>query len=193
MSLIDRDKNGGGGGGVQSVTGDAVDNTDPLNPTISKGASIILRSQSTINLGNATNPSFLLNAIVEHSRGVTLTDASEGVIRNDTGRPLNMIGSFSYNPDQTSGGRSVIHIISETSTDGVTWTGNLNSDRKVEITSSTESWQTKSSDVVGWQPGDYLRFRFFTGQGGIRFVVTGVEVLGQVFNSPSVRWSLAEV
>lgn len=183
-----------GGSGISSVSGALVDNSDPQNPIIEDKACIVMHSNNTlIDLGFAADPSFFEDAVVDFAKGVQLTDAATGTVRNVSGRVLNMMGFITVNPRLDSGGNSAYIIISETSPDDINWVGNLDSKRRIELTNTSETVQTKSSKIIGWQPNHDLRFRFFKGSGNISFRRTAAAALGQTFTTDSISWSMREL
>jgi hypothetical protein len=159
-------------------------------------ASFLATTNTTIPInGDSVNPSFLpIDAIIA-PEGVELGNASEGSVKNITGRIIGkMTGSVSFNPDVTGGGTKRIVIVSETSIDnGATWQGNLNSIRKVEIGSATESFKTNVSLLVDWPDQALLRFRAFDETTvGLDLVSESGTILGQPFTGPSLVWDLSE-
>ncbi len=163
---------GGGGGGVQSVSGDSVDNTDPLNPIVNEVPeltfSVLTRDVIPIS-DNPLSPTYLTGLeISEQTGGFELVTtgpwADTGAVLNNTGFDIDVMGTFSYYPDN-SGGTSRIDMWSETSTDGIAITENDDSARSIEVSSSGESSGTKSSRFTGWKSGDMVRF-VFTDDGG---------------------------
>ena len=130
---------------------------------------------------------------VDKIKGMSLTNQAEGIIRNDTGRTIElMTGTINFNPIIASGTASLI-IISERSSDGVAWTGNLESKRQVEISNNTETFATKLSVVTNWLPGELVRFRVYLVTGNLTLEPnSSVALGGQTFFSPSVAWSLVE-
>lgn len=186
---------GGGTGGVQSVTGELVDNTDPLNPAVKNGASFFASSFDTITITDSTVlPSFLGPLTLDHNDEITLIDAVTGAVRNDSGRVITMTGSINYNPNKGGGGTTTLNLVSERSDDnGVTWFGNLNSRRSIEINNSGESFGTKLSLIVDWEPGQLLRFRAWRVSGSLVFESSDASALGQTFTTPSLVWELSEI
>lgn len=184
-------------GVVESVSGTLLDNADPQNPIVKKGASFFASNLNTSDIvinDTPATPSFLGPLKLDHADEITLVDASNGTMRNDTGRTISMTGSISYNPDKGGGGPTTLNLISERSDDdGVTWFGNLNSRRTVEISNSGESFGTKISIITDWLPGQLLRFRAWRVSGLLSFVSTDVTALGETYTTPSLVWELSEI
>lgn len=182
---------------VELVTGVLVDNTDPQKPFIKKGASFFASNANATAIvidDTPALPSFLGPLKIDHSDEITLVDAANGTMRNDTGRTISMTGSINYNPDKGGGGNTLLNLISERSNDnGATWFGNLNSRRPVEISNSSESFGTKVSLIIDWLPGQLLRFRAWRVGGALSFVSTSTTALGESYTTPSLVWELSEI
>jgi hypothetical protein len=158
-------------------------------------ASLVAISNAVIPINDsAVNPSFFVIDDVSQSVGITLEDGATGTVKNSTGRDISeMVGSISFQPDVTGGTIRRMVIVSETSADNLTWLGNLNSIRKVEIGTSSESFKTNVSLVDNWAAGSYLRFRAYDeADGGLDLTPTSATILGQSFTGPSLIWSLVE-
>lgn len=186
-----------GGAGVQSVSGALLDNSDPQNPIVKKGASFFASNLNTNDIiinDTPASPSFLGPLKLDHADEISLVDAANGTMRNDTGRLISMTGSISYNPDKGGGGTTTLNLISERSNDnGATWFGNVNSRRTVEISNNGESFGTKISSIIDWEPGQLLRFRAWRVAGSLSFVSTDVAALGETYTTPSIVWELSEI
>lgn len=171
------------GGGVQSVTGDSVDNADARNPVVLQDVILsfsVLTRERIPNAGGISddplNPTYLTGLTISEQTGgfeivTTGPWANTGAVLNNTGFDLDVIGTFSYYPDN-SGATSRIDMWSETSTDGVSIIENEDSARSIEIPNNGESSATKSSRFTNWANGDMVRFAFTdTGGGACSFVV----------------------
>lgn len=121
-----------------------------------------------------------------------IVDSATGSVKNTGADIDSAIGSISYQPSRTGGGAAnSLYIISEISTDGITWTKNLNSARKIEIPSDGETFKTSVSFVEQWLSGEYLRFKFYTlGGGSISFTPESVTLEGEVISGYSIVWVL---
>lgn len=179
---------------LDEVTGKATI-TNPSADVVDNGGAFSASCTSTVNIPtSSTNPAFLGPLILDYAKDITLVNAAEGTVRNDTGRTITMSGSISYNPDKGGGGTTTLNIVSERSADnGTTWVGNLDSKRTVEISNNTESFGTKVSWIITWAPGELLRFRAWINGGTLDFVTSSDTALGQTFNTPSVIWLLTEM
>ena len=159
-------------------------------------ASFLATTNSVIPInGDSVNPSFLPIDLLIAPDGVEIGTAAEGSVKNISGRLIRkMTGSVSFNPDVTGGGTKRIVIVSETSIDNqVTWQGNLNSIRKVEIGSATESFKTNVSLLIDWPDQAFLRFRAFDETGaGLDLVPESGTIMGQPFTGPALVWDLSE-
>lgn len=118
--------------------------------------------------------------------------ANTGAILNNTGFDLDMIGAFDFFADN-SGATSTLEWWSETSADGILITPNALSHRRIEVSSSNETTQTKSSRMNGWSHGTMLRFAVYDSGGGtIQLTTTTVQANGTTsVTQPSFFWSLA--
>jgi len=164
-------------GGVESVTGDLVDNTDPLNPIVNENPeltfSVFTRETIPNTGGISANPAAPTYAtgleISEQTGGFELVTtgpwANTGAVLNNTGFDIDVMGTFSYYPNN-SGGTSRVDMWSETSTDGITITENDDSARSIEISGTGETSSTKSSRFTAWSNGDMIRFVFTDSGGG---------------------------
>lgn len=159
-------------------------------------ASFMATTNATISVnGDSAAPSFLPIDALENPVGISLVNALEGSIRNDTGHEIKtMTGTVSFNPDVTGGGTKRVVLVSETSIDnGLTWQGNLNSIRKVEIGSTTESFKTNVSLVIDWPDNSILRFRAYDETlAGLDFIAEAETILAQSFTGPALVWDLSE-
>lgn len=148
----------------------------------------------TIN-DSPTAPSFFTDLELNpNSKGFELTPAT-GAIRNVSGRLLKAcVGSISFQPNKGVGGVTLLHLWSERSSDGVTWTQNENSLRSIEISNSGETFKTSISAVGDLADGEYTRFRCYALSGGaIDFVSPTDTVLGgEVIRGASIIWELSE-
>lgn len=196
MKTLFVNESSSGGGGVESVTGHLVDNTDPLNPVLIQRASFIATNANATDISittSSTTPSFFGPLMDNLSSGISLVDATTGTLRNDTGRTISMTGTINFNPDKGGGGTTQLNIVSERATTlGGPWVGNLESKRTVEISNNSESFATKLSLIIDWEPNQLLRFRGWINGGSLDFVVSSVSAIGQTFVSPSIAWELTE-
>ena len=138
-------------------------------------------------------PSFLGPIEMNSSSGISLVDAATGTMRNDTGRTISMTGTINYNPDKGGGGTTTLNLVSERSNDGVTWFGNLESRRSMEVSNNSESFGTKLSLIIDWLPNQQLRFRAWRVDGTLSFVSSTVAAIGENYVTPSLVWELSEL
>lgn len=187
------------GGGVQSVTGDLVDNADPLNPIINAEPTLsfsVLTRERIPNTGGISsdplNPTYLTGLeISEQTGGFELVTtgpwANTGAVLNNTGEGvvIDMMGTFTFNPDN-SGGASRVEMWSETSSDGITIIENDDSARKIEVPSAAETTGSKASRFTNVNHGDMIRFAFVdTGTGSVAFVPISVISTQGTVRAPS--------
>ena len=79
----------GGGGGVQSVTGEGVDNADPANPIIIDKSYFIASTESTVSINaDPSSPSFLTGLIASSNTENFTVSAVDGSVINNTGRTI---------------------------------------------------------------------------------------------------------
>lgn len=144
------------------------------------------------------NPTYLTGLVFgEQAGGFELVTtgpwANTGAVLNNTGFEVDVIGTFSYYPDNSSG-TSRIDIWSETSADGITITENANSARSIEVAGTGESSGTKSSRFTAWKNGEMVRFAFTdTGSGACAFSVPVVSTTQGTIDAPSFSFQEAVV
>lgn len=168
---------------------------DPSSSKLKTNTAFVAHSLTNVEVSqNITNPSYLAPITMIKARGIGIFNGADGSLINNTGSLLTMIGTISFNPDKGSGGAVGLEIISERSNDGgLTWFGNLESRRSVEISNSGESFGTKLSIVQDWAPLQLLRFRVWVSQGELTLVSTPTVVLGEEYTSPSIVWHLSAI
>lgn len=153
----------------------------------------LLSTDTIVISSDADSPSYLTGFTSEYLKGISLTDVATGTVRNDSGKTLNMMGTINYHPN-ASGAVATLNIISERSADGITWEGNLSSRRTIEISNTGESFGTKASILLNWEPGHFLRFRFWVSTGNLQLESSTAAALGgQVFTCPALAWMLHEI
>jgi hypothetical protein len=181
--------------GVISLAGDNVDNADPKNPIIEHSSSFFATSVDTIPISqDSLSPSFFTGLSLAHADKIAIVDLPTGAMINNSGKTITMTGTVSINPTLSGGVTAALNIISERSNDGgLNWFGNLDSRRPVEVANSSESFGTKISLIIDWLPGQWLRFRLWTTVGNLSLVSTSATALGQTFATPSVVWELLEI
>jgi len=190
---------------VESVTGENVDNTDPLNPVVLPEMVLsfgVVTSDRIPLVGgistSAAAPTYATGlSLSEVSGGFELVTtgpwANTGAVLNNTGFDIDVIGTFSYYPDN-SGGTSRIDMWSETSADGIIIVENAGSARSIEIASSGESSGTKASRFLSWKNGEMVRFAFTdTGAGDCAFAPPSVTSTQGTVTAPSFSFQEAVV
>jgi hypothetical protein len=164
-------------------------------PIANKASFIAISNASVTINGTSATPSFLEFDSIQGAVGIDTVSLTEGSVKNVSGRLIEtMVGTISFNPD-VSGGTKQLILVSETSVDnGVSWQGNLNSIRKIEISASAESFKTNVSFLLSWPDQSQLRFRAYEGGGGtVMFVEESETILAQSFTGPSIIWALGEI
>lgn len=176
--------------GVQSVTGNSVDNTDPLNPIILDGAYIILESRTTQSIStDQANPTELDNWTVLESNLISLQENS---IRNDSGKVIKaMHGTIGIHPVVDGGGNRLINITSERSPDGITYTIS-DQNRPIFTNSSSETYNTKESYLTNFGIGEYVRF-IAHADSAMSIGESSTNFRNQVVTGPAMLWILHEV
>lgn len=126
--------------------------------------------------------------------GIELTDSATGTFQNTMGRTIvSAAGTISFHPTETGGGVGIMYLLSERSIDGITWTVNPLSLRRVEIPSNGESFATKVSSIANLLDGEYFRFRMYeAGSGGVTLTSETETVMGQSVVMPSATFILTE-
>lgn len=202
---ITDDSGGSSATGVETVTGENVDNTDPRNPVVNTepmlSFGVFTKNRVPLVGGisvDEANPTYLTGLqFSEEVGGFALVTvgpwADTGAVLNNTGFDIDVIGTFSYYPDN-SGGTSRIDMWSETSADGITIAENADSARSIEVASSGESSGTKSSRFLNWKNGEMVRFAFTdTGGGDCAFVVPTVTTTQGSVDAPSFSFQEAVI
>jgi len=163
--------------------------------------SVITRNRVPLAGGISTStatPTYLTGLeISEQTGGFELVStgpwADTGAVLNNTGFDIDVLGTFSYYPEN-SGGTSRIEIWSETSVDGVTITENDDSARSIEIANNGESSGTKSSRFTNWANGSMVRFAFVdTGAGACALTPLTVASTQGSVRAPSFSFQEAAV
>lgn len=193
----------GQGGAILSVTGDLVDNTDPINPVVSLSpedraildglpkAHIIL--ESTVAQAISTdqaNPTVLDNWVVRSSSGMSLQGDS---IRNDTGRVIeSMTGTIGLHPQVDGGGGSrLLSLTSEYSVDdGLNYTIN-NQNRPIFTVNNSETYNTKESYATNLAAGSLIRFIAHS-DAAISIAPSSTSFRNIVTSGPAALWILVE-
>lgn len=115
------------------------------------------------------NPTYITGAVMigSSSSQFTLLDAATGLVRNDSGRTISMIGTASYQMDNGTGGTAQLNLWSERSDDdGLTFVENTRTLRDSEASNTSASSQTKAAGAELWKHGESIRFAMFNGAGG---------------------------
>lgn len=152
-------------------------------------------SQSNTSIGNSANPSTLVGLYLVEPTSLFSVDTPLGAIKNDSGRniPL-MLGTLALQTIQTSGGSPMtVHVYSETSLDGISWTPNpINLRRKTLADNATDFWSMPSG-MIDWQAGWYVRFRIYTDDIGTMTIVEPTSTAdGNNLSGLSVVWEMRE-
>lgn len=171
---------------------------------MNKGKIVMLENRSfflvtsdeeiTINEDN-DSPSFLSNIELENDSGDFELTSSTGSIKNISGRNIKLLtGSISFQPNKGGGLTSVMHLWSERSSDGITWTQNSHSLRVIEISNSGETFKTNVSYINNFLNQEHIRFRAYIYSGGSVTLVPPTDTVlnGNVIKGHSVIWKLKE-
>lgn len=169
MTIIVGNRKGlsSGGGGVVSVTGVRVDNTDPLNPVVGIALHFGAYTTDLISVSTDPNsPTYLTGVALFPSSSPEFTIITDGGgvqwIRNDSTKIFSMQGTATYQTIQGAGGSAQLKLWSERSADdGVTFTENAFSLRTSDVPNNSDSSQTKSSGVDQWNPGESIRWAMY--------------------------------
>lgn len=126
-------------------TDTVVASTDPVNPSYITGIALFGTS----------------------SDGFEVIDAATGLIKNNTGRDLNMAGTVTYQGVNGTGGTAQLQLWSERSADdGATFEVNSQSLRTTQLPNTSSGSQTKSAGIANWKSGESARFAFYNATGG---------------------------
>lgn len=188
----------GCGGGVESVTGTRVDNTDPLNPVVGIALHFGAYTIDSISVSTDPNaPTYLTGVALfpSSSSEFTIITDTGGVqwIRNDSDKTFSMQGTATYQIVQGAGGAGNLQLWSERSEDdGVTFIENPFSLRTSEVPNNSDNSQTKSSGVDQWAPGESIRWAMYnSGAGAVTLAAPSDTVNGgNVINGLTFYWQL---
>lgn len=163
--------------------------------SISQKAHFLAFSEDTeIISADKDAPSFLPGFVCDCAAGFELTDVAKGTIRNVSGRTVTVTGTISFRPVKGVGGTVVVSVLSERSTDDITYVVKQGSLIPVEVSSTGQSFKTSVSFAVTWANGEYIRFRAYTdGAATLSFEQSSDTVLGgQAITGHSMIWELSE-
>jgi hypothetical protein len=195
MSLV-RNRGGSGVGGVQSVSGSRVDNTDPSNPVVGVALHFGAYTVDPIPVSTDPNaPTYLTGVALfpSSSPEFTVLDAATGLIKNTSTKTFSMQGTATYQIVQGAGGAGNLQLWSERSNDdGVSFTENLFSLRTSEVPNNSDNSQTKSSGVDTWSPGESIRWAMYnSGAGAVTLSPPSDAVNnGNIVNGLTFYWQL---
>jgi hypothetical protein len=157
---------------VESVTGVHVDNTDPLNPIVEDVLHFGAFTVDTIPISDdPDDPTYLtgISLFASSSSEFSIIVAPDGsqLIRNDSTRTFSMQGTGTYQIVQGTGGGTEFFLWSEsTLDDGVSFVENTFSLRTSDVPNNRRGSQTKSAAVGDWLPGQAIRWAMYKGAGG---------------------------
>lgn len=209
LELILSEYTGGGGGSVLSVTGDLVDNTDPINPVVNLSASdraildslpkayiaALSNTAQTIPSGE-NNAAFVTNLELDNiasGQGFEI-DSTIGAYKNISGRAIDAVfGVVSVHVVSSTSSESKLYFFSETSADGVVWTKNADSARQVLVVGNDENYTSKSSQFFSIPIGGYIRFRFYSDGANLSFPLVSISPGGDAVTGPAFRHWVKEL
>lgn len=158
----------------------------------------IAHSDSTVVVSNDNlTPTYLSGFTLLDGTHFEIADPSTGAVRNISGSTISLpTGSISFNPDNTGGGTATLVTYSENTSDSGgdpntwTWVKNPGSIRKIEVSSTGESFKTTVSFLAEWEDGVAIRFGTYLEAGGLSFVATTGNPDGEVVSGHSIIWEI---
>ncbi len=142
------------------------------------------------------SPSYITGCVMEGSEGFTLIDATEGIVRNDSGRTLALpTGAVSFQANNGTGGAAILEIWSERSSDDfATFSENARSQRNLPISNSTSTSATKDSHALAWADGESIRFACYNSSGGTLNLEAPSDTVngGNAISGESFSWEISE-
>lgn len=154
-----------------------------------------VRSEVSMDLDVKTNTKFPVITALPDMVGFEVHTATNSV-KNVSGRDLDIIGSVAIQVISTSTVDIPIYMYSETSIDGVTWTINQSSLRKVKIIKEGTDYISIPSLLITtkWLNGTYNRFRLYKeGSGGVSITPVTDTINGTTVIGHSFIWTIHEV
>jgi hypothetical protein len=184
---------------VLSCTGETVDNTDPYNPIVNQlhfGAFTV----DVVPVSNdSANPTYLTGIVLAGSSSpeFTLVIAPDGsqLIKNTSAKTFPMEGSATYQIVQGAGGGAEFFLWSEKSIDdGVTFIENAFSLRTSDVPNNRAGSQTKTAAVGSWAPGESIRWAMYRTGGEVTLSAPSTAVNGgNVVSGFTFFWQLNQV
>lgn len=153
-------------------------------------------SEVTIPIGiDGNNPNLFIGLGLIAGANHFEISGVDGSVKNILGKTIEvMTGTISFQPVKPSGTAVTLHIWSERSIDGITWTQNEKSLRPLEIGNVGDSMKTNVSYIRNFLDGEYVRFRAYCKSGGAINLVPPTDAVlgGQIIEGYSVTWELLE-
>lgn len=181
-----------------NTVGTSIDNVNIVASNIDSivnKAKFKVRSEVSMDLDVKTNTKFPVITALPDMVGFEVHTATNSV-KNVSGRDLDIIGSVAIQITSTSTVDMLVYMYSETSIDGVTWTINQSSLRKVKIVKEGTDYITMPSLLVTtkWINGTYNRFRLYKeGAGGVSITPVTDTINGTTVIGHSFIWTIHEV
>lgn len=178
--------------------GDNIDNVNIVANNISSivnKAKFRVRSETSLVLDAKTNSKYITMLPLPDMVGFELHTTSNSM-KNVSGRDLDIIGTMAVQITTTSTTDIHVYVYSETSVDGVNWTVNSNSLRKIKVVKEGTDYLTVPSLLVNskWVNGTYNRFRFYKeGAGDVTITAVSDTVNGNTITGNSFLWTIHEI
>ena len=154
-----------------------------------------VRSEVSMDLDVKTNAKFPVISALPDMVGFEV-DVTTNSVKNVSGRDLDIIGSVAIQVISTSTVDMPIYMYSESSVDGITWSINQSSLRKVKIVKEGTDYISMPSLLVTtkWVNDTYNRFRLYKeGTGGISIASITDTINGTTVIGHSFIWTIHEV
>ena len=181
-----------------NLVGASIDNVNTVAINIASivnKAKFKVRSEATLTLADKTDTKFPVITALPDMVGFEVHNASNSV-KNISGRDLDIIGSMAVQITTTSTTDIPVYVYSETSTDGINFTINLGSLRKIKVVKEGTDYLTVPSllTTTRWVNGTYIRFRFYKeGSGSVTITSVTDTVNGNTLTGNAFLWTLHEL
>lgn len=181
-----------------NTVGTNIDNVNIVANNISSivnKAKFKVRSEVSMSLDVKTNTKFPVITALPNMVGFEV-DVITNSVKNISGRDLDIIGDVAIQVTSTATTDVPVYIYSETSTDGINWTINQSSLRKVKIVKEGTDYISMPSLLITtkWLNGSYNRFRLYKeGAGDVSITPVTDTINGTTAIGHSFIWTIHEV
>lgn len=181
-----------------NTVGTSIDNVNIVANNIASivnKAKFKVRSEVSMALDIKTNTKFPVITALPNMEGFEV-DVATNSVKNISGRDLDIIGDVAIQVTSTATTDVPVYMYSETSTDGINWTINQSSLRKVKIVKEGTDYISMPSLLITtkWLNGAYNRFRLYKeGAGDVSITPVTDTINGTTVIGHSFIWTIHEV